>query len=87
VTLSPIIREVTRVLARFPRRIRGRDSPRPRVRFKIRDPDDAIILEAAIDTGADVLVSGDRDPLDARGVTGLLIVDPRGFRNLVARID
>lgn len=100
-TLSPIVREVTRVLTRKLRVPSGTveeiagflngyvtTAPaRPRAHIKLRDPDDAIILEAAIAVGADVLVTGDRDFLDAQAVPGLLIVDPRGFRTLIARKD
>ena len=45
----------------------------------VRDPDDAVILSEALATGADVLVTGDKDLLEAGEVPGIRILDPRGF--------
>jgi putative PIN family toxin of toxin-antitoxin system len=49
----------------------------------IRDPDDAVILAEALGIGAEVLVTGDKDLLEAGEVPGIKIVDPRGFWQLV----
>ncbi len=50
----------------------------------VRDPDDALVLAAAISGGADVLVTGDRDLLDVAAAAPVPIVDPRGFWQMVA---
>ena len=49
----------------------------------IRDPDDAAILSEALSIGADVLVTGDKDLLEAGTVPGIRILDPRGFWQLI----
>jgi uncharacterized protein len=49
----------------------------------IRDPDDAVILGEALAIGAEVLVTGDKDLLEAGEVPGIRILDPRGFWQLV----
>jgi putative PIN family toxin of toxin-antitoxin system len=49
----------------------------------VRDPDDAVILSEALVLRADVLVTGDRDLLEAGEVSGIRILDPRGFWQLV----
>lgn len=49
----------------------------------IRDPDDAVILSEALSIGADVLVTGDKDLLEAGTVPDIRIIDPRGFWQLV----
>jgi putative PIN family toxin of toxin-antitoxin system len=49
----------------------------------IRDPDDAVILGEALAIGADVLVTGDKDLLEAGEVPGIKVLDPRGFWHLV----
>ncbi len=49
----------------------------------IRDPDDAVILSEALVLRADVLVTGDKDLLEAGEVPGISILDPRGFWHLV----
>ena len=56
--------------------------PRP-VPVAIRDPDDAVILGEALAIGADVLVTGDKDLLEAGEVPAIKILDPRGFWHLV----
>lgn len=45
----------------------------------VRDPDDAVILSEALVLRADVLVTGDRDLLEAGEIPGISILDPRGF--------
>lgn len=47
--------------------------------IKLRDPSDRWIIQTALDGAADVIVTGDRDLLDARDVAPLPIVDPRSF--------
>jgi uncharacterized protein len=49
----------------------------------VRDPDDRWVLASAVEGGADVLVTGDRDLLDLGGRAPLSIVDPRGFWELI----
>jgi putative PIN family toxin of toxin-antitoxin system len=51
----------------------------------LRDPDDEAILGAALAMGADVLVTGDKDLLEAPDAPRLRIVDPRGFWLLVRK--
>jgi predicted nucleic acid-binding protein len=45
----------------------------------VRDPDDAMILSEALVLRADVLVTGDKDLLEAGEVPGISVLDPRGF--------
>jgi uncharacterized protein len=49
----------------------------------IRGPDDAVILSEALVLRADVLVTGDKDLLEAGEVPGIRILGPRGFWQLV----
>jgi len=60
-------------------------APKPKVRAAVprRDPDDQWVLASAIASGADVLVTGDRDLLDVAAAASIKIVDPRGFWELV----
>ena len=46
---------------------------------RLPDPDDAWILASAVAGHADVLVTGDRDLLDAADRCPLRVTDPRGF--------
>ena len=55
------------------------------VPVKVRDPDDAVILGEALSMGADVLVSGDKDLLDAAPVPGIRVLTPRQFWDLVRK--
>ena len=48
-----------------------------------RDPDDRWIAAAAIDGSADVLVTGDKDLLDADHAEDLRVVTPRGLWTLL----
>jgi putative PIN family toxin of toxin-antitoxin system len=56
-------------------------APRPASRAAVpkRDPDDRWIVASAIDSRADVLVTGDREPAEVP----FRIVGPRGFWELV----
>lgn len=49
----------------------------------VRDPSDTPILAAALASGADVLVTGDRDLLELGQPVRIRIVSPRGFWQLV----
>ena len=49
----------------------------------VRDPSDTPILAAALASGADVLVTGDRDLLELEQPVRIRIVSPRGFWQLV----
>jgi putative PIN family toxin of toxin-antitoxin system len=59
------------------------DTPPKPAPVAIRDPDDAVILGEALAIGADVLVTGDKDLLEAGEVPAIKILDPRGFWHLV----
>ena len=59
------------------------DAPSNPPPIVVRDPDDAAILGEALAIRADVLVTGDKDLLDAGEVPGIRILDPRGFWHLV----
>lgn len=48
-----------------------------------RDPDDQWVVAAALDGTADILVTGDKDLLDADHGTTLRIVSPRGLWELL----
>ena len=50
-----------------------------------RDPDDQWIAAAALDGLADILVTGDKDLLEAEHVTKLRIVTPRGLWDLLRK--
>lgn len=49
----------------------------------VRDPDDAVILAEALASSAEVLVTGDKDLLEAGEAPGIRILEPRGFWQLV----
>jgi putative PIN family toxin of toxin-antitoxin system len=52
----------------------------------VRDEDDRWVLSSALAAKADVFVTGDKDLLDvANEVSGLTILDPRGFWNLAKK--
>ena len=57
--------------------------------YRVSDPDDAVVLSAALTARADVLVTGDRALLDLaealKAAEGLLIIYPKEF--LVAKGD
>jgi len=61
------------------------DTPPEPAPVAVRDPDDAVILSEALSIGADVLVTGDKDLLEAGEVPGIRVLDPRGFWELVRR--
>lgn len=56
----------------------------PPMDVALRDPDDLPVLGAALASGADVLVTGDRDLLSiADQVSGVRILDPRSLWELI----
>jgi len=59
--------------------------PRARAAVPERDPDDQWVVASAIESRADVLVTGDRDLLDIAAAAPIKIVDPRGFWDLVRK--
>ena len=59
--------------------------PRARAAVPERDPDDQWVVASAIESRADVLVTGDRDLLDIAAAAPTRIVDPRGFWGLVRK--
>lgn len=59
------------------------DTPPKPAPVAIRDADDAVILGEALASSAEVLVTGDKDLLEAGEIQGIRILDPRGFWQLV----
>lgn len=61
--------------------------PKPATRAAVpqRDPEDQWVVASAVESRADVLVTGDRDLLDIAADAPVKIVDPRGFWDLVRR--
>jgi putative PIN family toxin of toxin-antitoxin system len=64
-------------------------APKPAARAAVpqRDPDDQWVVASAIESRADVLVTGDRDLLDIAAEAPIKIVDPRGFWDLVRNTE
>jgi len=99
VTGEVVLRELGRVLGRriglSPGTVKEIDeflrehevAPKPSARAAVpkRDPDDQWVVASAIESRADVLVTGDRDLLDIVPDAPIKIVDPRGFWDLVRR--
>jgi putative PIN family toxin of toxin-antitoxin system len=56
---------------------------RPPPQLRCRDKDDLGVLACALASGADVLVTGDRDLLVLAGKTEIRIVDPRELWTLL----
>ncbi len=63
--------------------------PRPAepASVRVRDPDDAWVLASALNGGADLLVTGDRDLLDVAGQVSIPVVDPRGCWDRFRSVD
>jgi putative PIN family toxin of toxin-antitoxin system len=74
-----VITAALELLREFP--VAAASEPLPRVRC--RDKDDLVVLSCALASGADVLVTGDRDLLVLAGETTLRIVDPRELWTLL----
>ena len=97
VTSEVVLRELTRALrTRIKLSARAVDEierflrehevvPRPSAPspLRIRDADDRWVLASAVDARADLLVTGDRDLLDAAADAPVKIVDPRAFWDLM----
>jgi putative PIN family toxin of toxin-antitoxin system len=77
---EPTVREIAAYLRASAALAEIPSKPAP---VAIRDPDDAVILSEALSIGADVLVTGDKDLLEAGTVPDIRIIDPRGFWQLV----
>jgi putative PIN family toxin of toxin-antitoxin system len=62
-------------------------APRPRAasELPIGDPDDRWVLASAIDAGAEVVVTGDRDLLEVAARSPVRIVSPREFWELIRK--
>ena len=73
------VHSIIALLSRFHVEPRSEDLPH----LLIRDPDNLYVLAAALDSNADVLVTGDRDLLDVKDQVGITITDPRGFWNML----
>lgn len=63
--------------------------PRPAkpATIRLRDPDDAWVLASALNGGADLLITGDRDLLDVASQVSIPIVDPRGGWERLRSVD
>lgn len=59
----------------------------PQTGVRLRDPDDVAILEEAVASNADLLVTGDRDLLDVAAELPVVVVSPREFWVLVRKMD
>jgi uncharacterized protein len=76
------VKEIEALLRKYP----VEPKPATTSNIKIRDEQDAWVLASAIQAGADVLVTGDKDLLDLHSnVQDVQIVSPRGFWELVRR--
>ena len=97
ITSEVVIEELRRVLSekfkmpqqevldaeKFLRRFHVEPTPDSAPEVEIRDPDDRWILAAALNSDADVLVTGDRDLLELQeSITDTVIINPRGFWEL-----
>ena len=78
---EPIIRGIIAFL-RGSATVVGSARPSP---LRVRDPDDQVVLGEALASGAEVLVTGDRDLLDVAPRAGIEILDPRSFWELVKK--
>ncbi|MTI87756.1 MAG: putative toxin-antitoxin system toxin component, PIN family [Balneolaceae bacterium] len=79
---AKIVREAEQLL----RRHHIEPVPDQPLEIKVRDEDDRWVLESALRTGAEVLITGDKDLLDiSEKVTELKIVSPRMFWELIQK--
>lgn len=60
---------------------------RPQPGVTLRDPDDVAIVEEAVASNADLLVTADRDLLDVAAEMPVVVVSPREFWALVRETD
>ena len=101
VTGEVVLRELRRVLRKrirlppgtvkeidgFLREYEVAPNPVERAAVPKRDPDDQWVVASAVESRADVLVTGDRDLLDIAAGAPVKIVDPRGFWDLVRKTE
>jgi putative PIN family toxin of toxin-antitoxin system len=73
---EPTVREIAAFLGTFASLAAVSPKPPP---VTVRDPDDAVILGEALASGAELLVTGDKDLLEVGEVSNIRILDPRGF--------
>ena len=97
ITGEPVLQELNRVLLRklkFPETqireiilfLRNQAEvvkPKKAADWPEADPDDRWIVAAAIEGKAEILVTGDKDLLEAKTQTGIRVVSPRGFWELL----
>jgi putative PIN family toxin of toxin-antitoxin system len=97
ITGEPVLREIHRVLVRklkFPepqtreiiRFLRDHaevTNPKKAASWPETDADDRWIVAAAIEGKAEILVTGDKDLLEAKTQTDIRVVSPRGFWELL----
>jgi hypothetical protein len=55
------------------------------VQVSLRDPDDIIVLIAAVEGGADCIVTGDDDLLELAEYEGVAIITPQAFLEFLTR--
>jgi len=55
----------------------------PPLKIDLRDKNDIPVLAAALNSGADILVTGDKDLLNMTRVYNIEIVDPKAFLKIV----
>ena len=60
-------------------------SPDPQTQLSLKDKADLVILSSAINGGADVFITGDREILDLKTVGRLEILSPREFWEKMTR--
>jgi putative PIN family toxin of toxin-antitoxin system len=80
---EPAVREITQFLRASASLV---EVPVHRPPVTARDSVAAAVLNVALAVGADALVTGDKDLLEAREVPGIRILDPRGFWQLVREL-
>ncbi len=61
--------------------------PKTKPPVSVRDPDDELVLASALETGADILVTGDKDLLILGDTAGIKIVDPRMLWEMLTKED
>lgn len=97
ITGEPVLREIQRVLVKklkFPESqtreiiLFLRDhaevtNPKKAASWPEADADDRWIVAAAIEGKTEILVTGDKDMLEAKSQVGLRVVSPRGFWELL----
>lgn len=79
------VREAENFLREEAASVVGEGRPHPGV--TLRDPDDVAIIEEAVASNADLLVTGDRDLLDVASEMPVVVVSPREFWALVRDTD